>query len=110
MVNEGYVYLLGDSLNEGIYKIGVTRGNVENRIKKLQTGNPGNIYIFSKHKTKYPFYIEKVLHFKYYNQNVLNEWFKLDLEDALNFEKNCIFEESVIKSMEDNPFLKKMLK
>ena len=45
MEKKGYVYLLGDFDKEGAYKIGVTRGTIERRIKKLQTGNSGEIYI-----------------------------------------------------------------
>ena len=43
----GSVYLLGDSEKEGIFKIGVTRGDIQKRIKKLQTGNAGEIYLVS---------------------------------------------------------------
>ena len=53
MAKSGYVYLLADGLNDGIYKIGVTTGSIENRIKKLQTGNAGEIYICRKHKILY---------------------------------------------------------
>ena len=49
----GYVYVLGDFTKANIYKIGVTRGNVEKRIKKLQTGNSGEIFLCMKHLTKY---------------------------------------------------------
>ena len=41
----GFVYLLGDWGKEKTYKIGVTRGKIEKRIKSLQTGNSGEIYI-----------------------------------------------------------------
>ena len=41
----GCVYLLGDWDKENRYKIGVTRGDVDKRIKKLQTGNSGEIYL-----------------------------------------------------------------
>ena len=53
--NGGYVYILGDTTKANIYKIGVTRGNVEKRIKKLQTGNSGEIFLCMKYWTKYPF-------------------------------------------------------
>ena len=45
MAKIGFIYLLGDWNKEGVYKIGVTTGKIENRIKKLQTGNSGEIYI-----------------------------------------------------------------
>ena len=49
---KGYVYLLTDG---EFFKIGVTRGSIEKRIKKLQTGNPDNIVIVNYHLTEYPF-------------------------------------------------------
>ena len=86
---KGYVYLLGDSGKEGMFKIGVTRGTIERRIKKLQTGNSGEIYIVDYFQTEHPFFIEKWLHIQYSNKNVLNEWFDLGIDDMKNFKKHC---------------------
>ena len=86
---KGYVYLLGDLGKERMFKIGVTRGTIERRIKKLQTGNSGEIYIVDYFQTEHPFFIEKWMHIKYCGKNVLNEWFELDLQDMLNFKKDC---------------------
>ena len=80
----GSVYLLGDTKQEGIYKIGVTRGDINKRIKKLQTGNSSEIYLVSYYETEHPFLMEKMLHNKYINDNVLNEWFALKDEDVIN--------------------------
>lgn len=86
---KGYVYLLGDFGKDGIFKIGVTRGTIEQRIKKLQTGNSGEIYIVDYFQTKHPFFIEKWMHIKYCGKNVLNEWFELSMEDMKNFKQDC---------------------
>ena len=86
---KGYVYLLGDFAKEGMFKIGVTRGTIERRIKKLQTGNSGEIYIVDYFQTEYPFFIEKWMNIKYGGKNVLNEWFELTVEDIKNFKKDC---------------------
>ena len=86
---KGYVYLLGDFEKEGIYKIGVTRGTIERRIKKLQTGNSGEIYVVDYFQTEHPFFIEKWMHIKYGSKKVMNEWFEMGLDDMLNFKKNC---------------------
>lgn len=86
---KGYVYLLGDYNNEGIYKIGVTRGKIENRIKKLQTGNSGEIYLIKSFETYCPFFIERLLHKTYQFKKVLNEWFELTKEEIDNFETKC---------------------
>lgn len=86
---KGYVYLLGDFGKDGIFKIGVTRGTIENRIKKLQTGNSGEIYIVDYFQTEHPFFIEKWIHIQYGDRNILNEWFELTIDDMKNFKKNC---------------------
>lgn len=101
MSNKGYVYLVGDWGRDGVYKIGVTRGTIERRIKKLQTGNSGEIYIVDYYRTDHPFFIEKWLHTKYCGGNILNEWFNLSLEDVLQFKKDCEFYENLYKISEE---------
>lgn len=109
--NKGYVYLLGDWEKEGIFKIGVTKGTLERRIKKLQTGNSGEIFVCSAFQTKHPFFIEARLHDKYQSKKILNEWFELTNEEALNFKKTCQEIEDLISFMqENNPFFPKKIK
>lgn len=86
---KGYVYLLGDVGKEFMFKIGVTRGTIERRIKKLQTGNSSELYIVDYFQTEHPFFIEKWMHIKYCNKKILNEWFEMGLDDMLSFKKNC---------------------
>ena len=86
---KGYVYWLGDFEKEGIFKIGVTRGTIERRIKKLQTGNSGEIYIVDYFQTEHPFFIERWMHTKYLGKKVMNEWFELTLDDIKDFKNNC---------------------
>lgn len=105
--NGGYVYLLCDLDRDYSYKIGVTRGKIEDRIKKLQTGNSGEIQLISFYKTDIPFFIEKHLHFKYLKKNIRNEWFDLTNEEALNFRQSCKEIEEMHEIMEDNPFFNK---
>ena len=107
---KGFVYLLGDTEKPGIYKIGVTRGSIARRIKKLQTGNSGEIYICKYFRTDHPFFIEKQLHKKYCYDKILNEWFELSDEEVFNFEKSCEFYENLIETMKDNPFFPKKVK
>lgn len=107
---KGFVYLLGDSEKPGIYKIGVTRGSITRRIKKLQTGNSGEIFICKYFRTDHPFYIEKQLHSKYKSSNVMNEWFELSDEEFSNFEKTCEFYEEITEIMKNNPFFSKKVK
>ena len=98
---KGYVYLLTDG---EYFKIGVTRGNIEKRIKKLQTGNPNGIGIISYHLTEYPFKLESSLHARHSYQRVNNEWFDLTLDDVVNFKKECEQIDKMFSYLKDNPF------
>ena len=71
MKKDGYVYLIGSVDDKKRFKIGVTRGEVEKRLKKLQTGNPEQLYVRHKYKTSSPFKLEKMLHTVYHNSSQL---------------------------------------
>lgn len=103
----GSVYLLGDSEREGIYKIGVTRGDIQKRIKKLQTGNSGEIYLVSHYETEHPFLMEKMLHTKFLRDKVLNEWFSLTTEEIVGFKEICEEIQKNIDALQDNYFFQK---
>lgn len=103
----GLVYLMGDTEKENIYKIGVTRGDINKRIKKLQTGNCGEIFLVSFFKTDQPFLMEKMLHTRYFSKKVLNEWFELSSEEVLNFKKTCSDIQENIDALQDNYFFQK---
>lgn len=107
---KSYVYLIADTLNEGIFKIGVTKGKIENRIKQLQTGNAGELYIFDYYETEFPYFIEKRMHIKYRDNNVNSEWFKVPLEEALKFKELCSEEEKLVDIMKDNHFFMEKLR
>ena len=98
----GCVYLIADWDKEHRYKIGVTRGDVYNRIKKLQTGNSGEIYLVDKFETDHPFLMEKMLHNRYYGSKVLGEWFELTDEELKTFRTNCENIKEAIESLKDN--------
>lgn len=95
----GYVYLMCDA-NSDLYKIGVTTGSVEDRMKKLQTGNGNEIHIISYFKSEKPFRLERTLHKLFYVKNSLNEWFSLGAEDVLNFKETCQKYEDLYKEYE----------
>jgi hypothetical protein len=105
-----YVYLLGDSGQENMFKIGMTKGDITKRIKQLQTGNASEIYLVDYFKTKYPFFVEHTLHLQFKNKQQKNEWFLLNLEDITSFKEKCILIEQNAKSLENNPFANKLLK
>ena len=105
----GYVYLIED-VNNKTYKIGVTRDKSEKRLKKLQTGNSTELTIKYLYETEYPFRLESMLHTKYKEYNVLNEWFDLPQEDINNFLNTCSVLNNTIISLKDNPYFSKNLK
>lgn len=109
-MDKGYVYLINDWERDGVFKIGVTRGNIERRMKKLQTGNPDDLVLCRWHETEHPFFVEKILHQKYNNFKVRDEWFELSNDEALKFPETCNEIEDMILAMKDNPFFPKKLK
>ena len=101
----GYVYLIGEIGNEGRYKIGSTRAKkVATRLKQLQTGNANELYIKESYETEYPFKIEKMLHNRFKNANIINEWFELSEDDVKDFKGICEECSKVIDSLKENPF------
>ena len=103
----GSVYLLGDSEKDNVYKIGVTRGDINKRIKALQTGNSGELFLEKVHETEHPFIVENILHNHLMHKKTMNEWFELELDDVVKFEEKCKSIEETIEVMKDNPFFKK---
>lgn len=103
----GKVYLLGDRDRLNIYKIGSTRGNIEDRISSLQTGNAGEIYEICHFDTDNPFIMENFLHRKYNNKQKLNEWFLLDEKDVETFLETCARTQEQIDSLKENFFFQK---
>ena len=106
----GFVYLLCDSGQDNLFKIGVTKNDVNKRIKKLQTGNGNEIFLVKCFKTSYPYYIERMLHQKHCPGKKIGEWFELTPSSVLDFEKDCLFFEELADKMKDNPFFVKNLK
>ena len=105
-----YVYLLGDSGQDNTFKIGMTRGKIEKRIKQLQTGNGEEIYLVNSYETNCPFFIERLLHTKLFPKQKRNEWFNLDINDVVNFKLYCEEIEKQAEALKDNPFSQNILK
>lgn len=110
MAKVGFVYLLGDLEKEGIYKIGVTTGKIENRIKKLQTGNSGEIYIVDYFKSKNPFFVEKWMHKQFLSNRLNGEWFNLQLDNVKTFKSTCEKFEKLYETINKNNDIKNKLK
>lgn len=104
------VYLLCDSGHDNVYKIGITKQNIEKRIKQLQTGNGCEIFLTAYHETEYPHYIEKMLHKRFSSDKEIGEWFSLENIKPSDFKKECEMLERNIDALKDNPFFKEKKK
>ena len=103
---KGIVYLICDPSND-CFKIGVTRNKtVSNRLLKLQTGNPTELFIINSYKTNYPFMLEKMLHNHFHNLHINGEWYQLNVDDITNFNDICDTLSLRIESLKNNPFVK----
>lgn len=106
----GYIYLIENTVGEEVrYKIGYA-GNIEKRLKQLQTGNPGLMNVVRIYKTSWGRILEKTLHDKYSKFNIQNEWFILNKQQIDTFIKECEKKEKILDSLKDNYFFKKKYK
>lgn len=103
---KGYIYLICDPSTE-TYKIGRTSNQVEKRLKQLQTGCSGELFIMDTYETEYPVQLEKMLHGKFFTKKQLNEWFKLDSDDICGFSDICKQYDEIITSLKTNYFYNK---
>lgn len=102
----GTVYLL-NAWGTDNYKIGVTKRDVNKRIKQLQTGCPDEIVLVKKFDCEHYRKVEGWLHRKHGAKRVEGEWFVLEESDIHLFESDCSnFNETIALLTESNPFFK----
>lgn len=94
---KGIIYLMCDPLTE-CFKIGVTKRNVNKRLKEIQTGNPGEVFVLKTFESENPYKIENILHRLYSHKKTINEWFSLNAEDVNSFETLCRKYENILNS------------
>jgi len=96
---KGKVYLLldWDSHPAEKYKIGITKNDIQKRIKQLTTGSSGELVLISSYESENYRKIEGVLHRTYncYSTSGGKEWFELPSEKVLSFKEDC-------KKIDDN--------
>jgi hypothetical protein len=108
----GYVYLLMSTDSDGLkelFKIGITKSDIQKRIKSLSTGNPNKITLIDHYESKNYLRIEKWLHATYNLKKTEseNEWFCLEESDVKSFQNNCKKADSNITLLlNENPFFK----
>ena len=110
-MEKGTVYLLTEwGSTPERFKIGITRHNINNRIKSLQTGSSNEIVMISSYQSINYQKIERFLHKKYleYSTDGGTEWFQLPSELAVNFIKECEKIDQTFQYMKEfnNPFIR----
>lgn len=78
----GCIYVIKDSKNN-LYKIGVTKNNVKDRLSSMQTSNPNKLEIIFEKKIKKYIKVEEFLHVQFNEKNVSGEWFQLNKDEIL---------------------------
>lgn len=103
----GYVYLL-KSYNEyygDVYKIGITKNEVSQRVAGLKTGNSNDIEVKYVYACKIkPSKLESRLHRRYKHCLVSGEWYELNEEDVSGFHSTCEFFETILLQTEKPPY------
>jgi len=115
-LKKGTVYLINIKRTD-LYKIGITRGKIDKRIKSLQTGSPKKLILIDFFHSDFFNKIEKILHRqlkprKYQPEDfdeLLGEWFELGQEDVKNFKNYCLKIEKNLKIIKENTTLNSIL-
>lgn len=90
------IYLISSNTNgKTLYKIGITKRKISERIKELKTGNASDLLIVDSFKSKWARKIEANFHRSLKDKRVSGEWFDLEESDILEFKSKC-------KSLHDN--------
>lgn len=97
------MYLICDAERE-LFKIGITKGSVDKRLKELQTGNGGELHVVYSFETDKPYRMETMLHHLYQNGRKSGEWFEMDEESVLSFTKRCEECQKRMDALKENPF------
>jgi hypothetical protein len=99
------IYLI-KSLNEGVYKIGVSK-YPNTRLQAIQTGNPSEVQLLYVFESDYAYKIETSLHNRYSHFNTHGEWYELSIQEEISFLKTCAKIEESFKSLKNlgNPFI-----
>ena len=80
IIKIGYIYIIED-LKNNLFKIGITRNNVKDRLNSMQTSTPNKLIIVYEKKIKNYIIMESHFHFYFKSKNISGEWFKLNNED-----------------------------
>ena len=97
----GYVYLIKSSVTDK-FKIGITKQNINKRLKSLQTGNSEKLELIYYYESDFYTKIEKTLHNQFSHNRLEGEWFNLSFEESFHFKKRCEKIEENLRFLNDN--------
>lgn len=99
------IYLIKNE--ENLYKIGVTKRNVNERIKELNISYPYELKIIHEYQTNIGYKLESYLHKIFHHKNIKGEWFELSKNDVEKFISFCKKYENNYKILKEsnNPFI-----
>jgi hypothetical protein len=84
------IYLISSETNgQKLYKIGITKREIEVRMKELKTGNAADLSIVDSFQSKWATKIEANLHRLFRPKKISGEWFELNEEDLVEFKGRC---------------------
>ena len=100
-----YLYLI-QSLENSNYKIGVSKHPAK-RLLELQTGNSSKLKLVDTYQSEFVNQIEKTLHRRYSHIHMEGEWFYMNIDNEINFKKECqqIEENIIILKKSGNVFI-----
>ena len=85
------IYLISSDTNgKKLYKIGITKRSIPERIKEFKTGNASELLIVDSFVSKWARKIEATFHRSLKPKKISGEWFDLDEEDIDTFKSKCI--------------------
>lgn len=87
MVN---IYLISSDANgKKLYKIGITKRSIPERLKEFKTGNAAELLIVDSFVSKWARKIEANFHRSLKSKKISGEWFELDEADISGFRNRC---------------------
>lgn len=102
---KGKVYLIVDWSSSPLkYKIGITKNQIQKRIKQLKTGSSGDLVLLKHYESENYKKIESILH-RFYNSYSTEggkEWFELPDDKVLNFINECQTIDENLKYLQEN--------
>jgi hypothetical protein len=90
-VTDGFVYLLANALMPGVYKIGFTANNPDNRAREISEnyGLPMPFEVLEYWRTKDPYIVEQRIHVALSSYKKAGEFFEVDLQLAKETIETC---------------------